>query len=325
MSDLLPTTDGIVTIRRPEAGDARLLIAGRDEVFSRWLGPGSENPQPTACIVVDGRVVGWVDFDSDREWLEPDAVNVGYNLFAPHRGKGYATRAVQLLVHHMAMRTKTVTASLLINAGNERSLRLAERTGFVPTGEVNGDRYFLRQVPSITYSDGAVTIRPQRVDDLEADLAAKDDEQIDWLWLPGQRESWESMTPREQRAHALRGLQTNETAFGTGPKWTFAVDTANDDYVAYVDCDLANEHVPHGEANISYSCHPAYRGRGYVSQAVRLAMQFLRDHTGARQIHIVADAENGASLRVPRSVGALESERWINERGRTMIRHIANL
>src|SRR5207244_4883522 len=111
----------------------------------------------------------------------------------------------------------------------------------------------------------------------------KDDEQINWLWEPGHREHWESMSPAEQRAHALRGLEERRDAFGAGPKWTFTVDARDADYVAYVDCDLANNHVEHGEANISFSSHPAQRGKGYVSHAVLVMPRFLRDTTGASE------------------------------------------
>jgi RimJ/RimL family protein N-acetyltransferase len=318
---LAPVTDGLVTIRAPQPGDAQVLVAGRDEVFHCFLGPGASEPEPTACIVVDGEIVGWVDYDVDREWLAPGEVNVGYNVFAPHRGRGYATRAVRLLLHHLAIRTGHHTATLLINAANERSLALAARAGFAPTGEVNGDPYFTRPVPPLSYTDGVVTIRRQRAADVDADLEAKDDEQTHWLWLPGQRESWEAMTPQEQRAHARRSLQANHDAFGSGPKWTFAIDAGELACVGYVDGDLANEDVPRGEANVSYASHPAHRGRGYVSRAVRLVASFLADHTGARQLHLVVDAENVASLRVARAVGGRETQRWVNERGRTMVRH----
>jgi len=325
MPALRPTTDGLVTIRPPEPGDAALLVAGRDEVSRRWLGAGTPEPDPTGCIVVDGEIVGWVDFDLDRTWLLSGEVNLGYNVFAPHRGKGYASRVVQLLMHHLAVGTDHRTATLLIAPGNARSLALAGRTRFVPHGDLDGNPYFKRPVPPLTYTDDRVTIRCQRESDLDADLEAKDDQQIDWLWLPGQRESWEAMSPDEQRAHARRGLLANQHAFGAGPKWTFAVDTIDAEYVAYVDCDLANEHVPRGEANISYASHPAYRERGYVSAAVRLLAQFLRDHTGAREAHILVDADNVASLRVPQAVGAAAGERWVDDHGRTMVRHVLAL
>jgi RimJ/RimL family protein N-acetyltransferase len=328
MTVLTSITDGIVTLRAATADDVPALIAGRDAEWRRFLGPGAPNPRPTACIIVDGDVIGWVDYDVDRTWLEPGEVNLGYHVFAPHRGRGFATRSVQLLMHHLACATQYHTATLLIHPENVRSLALAARTRFTRRGDLDGNPYFKRAIPPLTYSDGVVTIRRQRIDDIDADLEAKDDTQIDWLWLPGQRDAWERMTHDEQRAHALRGLAHNRATFGHGPKWTFAVDTAatqNDaaaTYVAYVDCDLANPYVPRGAANISYSAHPAYRGRGYVARAVRLLLGFLRDHTGAREAHLIIDTQNTASLRVARAVGAEPREQWRDAEGHQRVRYV---
>ena len=323
----LPMTDGVVrapTRRHPTTCPRW----SPDVTTSRVVGSGLAwtIPHPTACIVVDGEIVGWVDFDPDENWLGPDEVNVGYQVFASHRGRGYASRAVQLLLHHLAVRTDRRTAVLSIDRENERSLALATRLGCEPArGHNEQSMDFRRPVPPLTYSDGVATLRPPRPDDLDADLAAKDEEQIRWMWLPGERETWAAMTPSEQREHARRGLRERVEAFGTGPKWTFSVDAGGEPYVAYVECDLANPNVPHGDANVSYSVHPAHRGRGHAARSVRLVAEFLRDHTGARELHILVDAENVASLRVARAVGATERERWTDGTARTMVRHVRSV
>src|SRR5207253_10488757 len=127
---------GVVTIRPPEADDTARLIAGRDNEWQRWLGPGTDDPRPTACIVVAEEVVGWVDFDADRRWLSSDEVNVGYNVFAPYRSHGYATRALALLIRHLAQATSFRTATLLIHPDNAASLAVAAKSGFAPSGDI---------------------------------------------------------------------------------------------------------------------------------------------------------------------------------------------
>jgi RimJ/RimL family protein N-acetyltransferase len=141
-------TDGVITIRAPESGDAARLVAGRDEEWRRWLGPGDDEPRPTACIVVAGEVVGWVDYETDQEYLHPGEVNVGYNVFAPHRRNGYASRAVELLIAYLATCTSFHTATLLIDADNRASAGVAARTGFVAQGTAPRDHnlYFKRPV-----------------------------------------------------------------------------------------------------------------------------------------------------------------------------------
>jgi RimJ/RimL family protein N-acetyltransferase len=135
-------SDGHVTLRAFRNDDRAALIGGRDAEFERWLGVGSTDPAPTACIIVDGELVGWVDYDIDRDWLESGEVNIGYNVFAEHRRRGYATSAVALLIGHLARATSYRTATLLINADNIGSLAVAAALCFDAHGDIDGSRYF---------------------------------------------------------------------------------------------------------------------------------------------------------------------------------------
>jgi len=146
--ELQASTDGVVSLRPPRPADAQLLVEGRDDEFFRWLGPGAESPSPVACVWVDAELVGWVDYDVERDWLRPGEVNVGYYLFPAARGKGYASRAVELLLLHLDRKTEHTVATLLIHPENVRSLRLARRLGFEERGVVEGDLFFVRAVGS---------------------------------------------------------------------------------------------------------------------------------------------------------------------------------
>jgi RimJ/RimL family protein N-acetyltransferase len=139
-------TDGVVTLQPPSPGDAQLLVEGRDAEFFRWLGPGAETPNPVACVWVGDELVGWVDYDLEHDWLRPGEVNVGYYLFPAARGKGYASRAVELLLRHLSRDTEHTVATLVIDPENARSLALAGRLRFVEKGELDGQLFFARDV-----------------------------------------------------------------------------------------------------------------------------------------------------------------------------------
>jgi len=125
----LPLTDGTVTLRATRDGDGATLIAGRDAAFHRFMGEGTPDPRPTAVIEVDGELAGWVDYDDERSWLEPHQCNVGYHVFATHRGLGYATRAVRLLLELLAAQARYTEATFVIDAANGPSLRVATAVG----------------------------------------------------------------------------------------------------------------------------------------------------------------------------------------------------
>jgi RimJ/RimL family protein N-acetyltransferase len=318
-------TDGVVTLRPPEPGDAPVLVAGRDEEFHRFLGPGAEEPDPVACITVDGDVIGWVDHDADRSWLLPGEVNVGYHVFAPHRGRGIASRAVQLLMHHLAITEHCRVATLLIHPDNVRSQALADRTRFVRQADLDGNPYYKRSVPPLSYRSGAVEIRRRRRTDLDMDLESRDEDHIRWLWAPSEARQWESMTPIQRRDHALAWLGGVSDSFGARPRWTFSIDLTEASAVGVVDVNLVSDHAPPGEANISYWVHPTFRRRGIAPVAVELVLQFLRDHTSTRRAHIMVDPGNLPSLAVARSTGTTVGATTVDRHGRSLIRHSLEL
>ena len=124
--------------------------SSRDETdeFFRWLGPGAVTPNPAACVRVGEELVGWVDYDRDydHDWLEPGEVNVGYYLVPAARGKGYASRAVELLLAHLGRETEHEVATLVIDPENVNSLLLARRLGFEERGEIEKGLFFARKI-----------------------------------------------------------------------------------------------------------------------------------------------------------------------------------
>jgi len=125
---VLPACDDVVTLRPFALRDRELIIDGRDAQCERWLGPGAPDPSPTACIEVDGQVVGWIDADLTPPWLGPGEANVGYSVFPAHRGNGYATRALRLLTAELdepGMRR----ALLEIDVQDHASLAVARAAG----------------------------------------------------------------------------------------------------------------------------------------------------------------------------------------------------
>lgn len=131
-----PRTDGVVTIRPPEPADHEVLR----------VGPGVD--PPTACIVVEGRVVGWIEYETAGSWLRPGDVDVSYTVFPSAQRQGFATRALELMIGHLRDETRFERATLLIDPANAGSLGVARRGAFtrVDGGDVDGFQLFERPV-----------------------------------------------------------------------------------------------------------------------------------------------------------------------------------
>jgi ribosomal-protein-alanine N-acetyltransferase len=141
----LPTlTDGRVLLRASEPRDVPAIEAGmHDPDVIRWIGPPEGSAQdvlahheerwargwPTLSICeLDGTCVGkvWMSLrEGDRS-----TGFVGYWLLPVARGRGLATAAVRLLSKWAVRELGLTNVRLTTAPDNERSHRVAERSGF---------------------------------------------------------------------------------------------------------------------------------------------------------------------------------------------------
>lgn len=180
--------DGVVTLRclRPE--DVAAVLAGEDDEQVRWLNEGHRSePGRLAAFIArnaqewddrgprrhlgiadaaTGELAGTVEAHLALPDLPPGAVNVSYAVFPRWRGRGYAARAVRLLVAWLAEQTDAHTVVLRIDAGNAASLRVARDLGAVAQGS-GPDGMLHRHLiipPRQPPGDVARTSRPGRGD-----------------------------------------------------------------------------------------------------------------------------------------------------------------
>ena len=66
---------------------------------------------------------------------DPAAVEVGYTIFEPHRGRGYATEAVRALIDFAAAEHGIERFVASVAPTNAPSLAIVRKLGFVQTGE----------------------------------------------------------------------------------------------------------------------------------------------------------------------------------------------
>jgi RimJ/RimL family protein N-acetyltransferase len=65
----------------------------------------------------------------------PDAVEFGYRIFPPYRGRGYATEAARMLMDLAEQRAGIRHFVLSVGPKNEPSLAIIRKLGFIRTGE----------------------------------------------------------------------------------------------------------------------------------------------------------------------------------------------
>jgi RimJ/RimL family protein N-acetyltransferase len=139
--------DAHVTLVPVDAADVDDLLAGRlpaalrDRRFGRgW--PHDDTAAGLSFIAAGG--LAWVVVDADGAIVgecgtkgAPDrggAVEIGYGLAGPSRGRGLGTRAVRRLVDDLARRPGIRAIVAEVEASNVASRKVLERAGFTVSG-----------------------------------------------------------------------------------------------------------------------------------------------------------------------------------------------
>jgi RimJ/RimL family protein N-acetyltransferase len=158
--------DGVVALRPLAPPDADAHLAGIDEAVLRSLGTDrrptadevsawlTDNARAwaTGGPVVDlglveiasGELVGVVGFQRDLDHLAPGQVNLTYTLYAGRRGRGLASRGVDLVMTVAAGRADVEEFIIRVARWNRASSAVARRLGFVASHVTDDEHGRLR-------------------------------------------------------------------------------------------------------------------------------------------------------------------------------------
>jgi RimJ/RimL family protein N-acetyltransferase len=146
-------TDGVITLRPPGDEDVdALYLECQDPEIQRWTGVPSPYHRENAIDYLErvkreeaeGKIVAFLAVDAEEllgsfSVMELDKAprygEIGYWVAAAARGRGVASRAVTLLRDWGASELELELIELVIHVDNQPSQRVAERTGFLDTGE----------------------------------------------------------------------------------------------------------------------------------------------------------------------------------------------
>lgn len=150
-------TDGIIVLKPFEMSDAEKHLAGEDADQRKWLSGGrstlqtvqdfikrgqeywaKNGPVFTLAVWAGGELIGMVEANTDEskvEGLEAGDANISYGLYPEARGKGYATRAVNLMAGFLKEKGHK-RAVIRIEPDNVSSTKVPERCRFNGSGSI---------------------------------------------------------------------------------------------------------------------------------------------------------------------------------------------
>lgn len=332
--DDLVLTGPRLTLRPWRPADAPAVTAAMaDPEMHRWLQLpfpyGAEDAAqfvscfaPTAraggssleCAVAEsatGRLVGAAALRLPTD-TRPNA-SVGYWIAAPSRGHAYAAEAVRVLAS-WAFGVGIDRVELECDVRNLASAATALAAGFRFEGVLRnrlrrpaGDAAVFARLPADSdaplrpafarlpaggLGDGTVTLRPR----LPGDAAAYHDQERDpvsvAMGFSGQPPSEEDVA----RSCARSGL---DWMVGTVAHLTVR-DDATGAFAGSAQIRLVG---PPAVGGVGYTIHPAFRGRGYTTRALRLLVPWAFDTAGFTRLELGAKRGNVASQRAAERAG----------------------
>jgi RimJ/RimL family protein N-acetyltransferase len=156
MSDQPELADGVLRLRRFELSDVASVHPLEDAEMIRWFGfPRPSRPDDLraavkawhsawtdgrravtylATLAEDGTPVGMCELRA----REHEIGELSWATYAPYRHRGYATRAVRLLVGFGFAQLRRERVEAYVELGNTGSLRVAESVGLLREGVLRG-------------------------------------------------------------------------------------------------------------------------------------------------------------------------------------------
>ncbi|HWJ52526.1 MAG TPA: GNAT family N-acetyltransferase [Propionibacteriaceae bacterium] len=248
---------------------------------------------------------------------EPGWAEIGFGLHPRARGRGLMSGAVRLVRDYGFDVIGLSTLRWRAKAGNWPSRWVAAATGFIFDGAVrrllvqrgtlvdgwvatmtsDDPRTPRRGLVSVELLGAGIVLRPFRESDAERIVEACSD---------ARTRHWLVSLPRPyEHAHALSYVEyTRELlARGAGLVWCIA-DADDDRCVGSIGLEGLGSYAPRAE--IGYWAHPQARGRGLVTEAVRLVSGYVQSAGLATSIVIRSAVDNTASRHVAEGAGYRE-------------------
>ena len=246
------------------------------------------------------------------------SAEIGYLIYPSDQGHGYAAE-LSLMLAAWAFAQRVARVQIVAAVGNLASIKSAGNAGFRfegisrqggRTAQGPTDRAVFARLPGDPpgalapnfaplpaggLSDGVVTLRVLEPGDHQATIETEND-------TLSRRWSFTGAEQTPQEIHAMV-TQAHLNWLVGGQALMTVVDVQTGQAAGNVTLRRAG---PPGVGGIGYAIHPAWRGRGYTSRALRLIRAWALGDGGFNRLELGAKRENVASQRAARSGGFLD-------------------